>query len=771
MGEEGQGIWGIVNTVRGILEIPFNIIVEATGAQLQAWWWIVWDVFAVAVIILILRWLVIFLLDLFRRDKLADKADIDALVGKHASFEQAMQDPVALRATTAYLKKKKQWARLGEAYAAINHHKRASQYFAKGKEYVKAAEQMAKAGKLPEAAKSLIRAGDFENAGRFFFRAEKYAKAGKAYAKAGKTAKAAAAWGKAGKFKKSAELFSEYFQAPRDDKNAQIEAAHACHELLADESAKQKIDAETRKALLAPVAQAFEAENNFEKAGALFRESGQLERAAEVYVKAGKLETAVECYKEANKPREAARIGGRFYEKAGKWREAGMAYAGGEEFLRAAECFAKADEPVRAAEYFMRCQEFARAGLMFGKAQRYQEAIDALQKVSEKDKQFDASRALLGRCFYEMHDYAHCAATLENHLLGKRVEKANMDYFYMLALAKEQLGQLQESRDLLYKIGAVEREYRDLNQRISSIDSRISMLGTQSGVGRGATLASAAAANGGDQAVMSMVQNQLGERYEIEREIGRGGMGVVYLARDKQLDRKVALKFLGTLVDNNEEYRQRFVREAKTAAKINHPNIVAIYDISASQGKAYIAMEFVEGMSLHKYIEKKGKLPAREAINYMAQACAALYSLHSCGIVHRDIKPDNIIIGKGGLIKLMDFGLAKAEDNRITKSNIVMGTPCYMSPEQVQGKDVDGRSDIYAMGLVLYEMLSGKCVFRDGDILLRQVTEMPPRLSEITEGISPELDAFAYKCIAKSPAERFENCKKVVEEIRKLAVA
>jgi serine/threonine-protein kinase len=211
------------------------------------------------------------------------------------------------------------------------------------------------------------------------------------------------------------------------------------------------------------------------------------------------------------------------------------------------------------------------------------------------------------------------------------------------------------------------------------------------------------------------------------------------------------------------------VREAKTAAKINHPNIVAIYDISASQGKAYIAMEFVEGRSLHQYIEKKGKLPAREAINYMAQACAALYALHSCGIVHRDIKPDNLIIGKGGLVKLMDFGLAKADDNRITKSNIVMGTPCYMAPEQVQGKEVDGRADIYAMGLVLYEMLTGQCVFRDGDILTRQVTEMPPKLSELVEGVSPELDALAYKCIAKNADDRFENCKQVVEAIRNLS--
>jgi serine/threonine-protein kinase len=291
------------------------------------------------------------------------------------------------------------------------------------------------------------------------------------------------------------------------------------------------------------------------------------------------------------------------------------------------------------------------------------------------------------------------------------------------------------------------------------------MMGSKVG---SAAPAMAAAGNGGDAGVMSMVQNTLGERYLIEKELGRGGMGVVYLAKDKQLERPVALKFLGTLVDNNEEYRQRFVREAKTAAKVNHPNIVQVYDISASEGKAYIAMEYVQGTSLFQYVQKKGKLVPREALNYMAQACSALYAMHSLGIVHRDIKPDNILIAKGGTVKLMDFGLAKADDNRITKSNVVMGTPCYMAPEQALGKDVDARADIYALGLVLYEMLTGKVVFRDGDILTRQITEMPPKLSEIEPGIAPEIDEFAYKCIQKDPKDRFENCKKVVEEIRKL---
>lgn len=757
-------IFELLAPVLGPIEIPYALFLRATGLRLGWGWRLVYDVLAILIIIWFVRWAYGRVLDLVRGDRLASQADIDALVGKHSNFTDAMHDPEALRATTSFLKKNKQWAKLGEAYAAINQHKRAASYFAKGKAHTRAAESMAKAGKPAQAANSLMKAGDFENAGRFYAEAGKYAQAAKAYSKAGLTARAAASWGQIGKYKRAVALFQEYFAAPRDDARAQLQAAQACFEMLELDKAKQALSDDDRKALLIPIARAFEQAEQFERAGTLYREAGALEAAGEAFVRARKLEAAMACYKEAGKPREAARIGGRFYEKSGRWREAGMAYAGGEEFQRAGECFAKADEPVRAAEYFERAGDHVQAGKMYARAQRYAEAVDALQQVAESDPQFDVSRGLLGRCFYQLHDYAHCSATLENHLVGKRVEKGNMDYFYMLALAKEQLGQLEASKELLYKIGAVDKSYRDLDQRISSIDSRISLLGTQAG----ATPSPAPVGDGGNPAVMSMVQNTLGERYIIEKELGRGGMGVVYLARDKQLDRRVALKFLGTLVDNNEEYRQRFVREAKSAAKINHPNIVAIYDISASQGKAYIAMEYVEGASLHQYIQKKGKLAPREALNYMAQACSALYAIHSMGIVHRDIKPDNIVIAKGGLVKLMDFGLAKAEDHRITKSNIVMGTPCYMSPEQAQGKDVDARADIYAMGLVLYEMLTGRVVFGDGDVIMRQITEMPPKLSEMVSDLPAELDEFAYKCIAKDPDERFANCKELVEAIRKL---
>ncbi|MCC6145063.1 MAG: serine/threonine protein kinase, partial [Candidatus Hydrogenedentes bacterium] len=267
---------------------------------------------------------------------------------------------------------------------------------------------------------------------------------------------------------------------------------------------------------------------------------------------------------------------------------------------------------------------------------------------------------------------------------------------------------------------------------------------------------------------MNVVESAVGKRYKLERELGRGGMGVVYLAQDLQLDRPVALKFLGSLLDDSDEYKQRFVREAQTAARVSHPNIISIYDISANAGEAYIAMEYVDGPNLHRYLQKKGALQPREAINIIQQACAALHAIHEAGIVHRDIKPDNIILAKGGLVKLMDFGLAKGAGARMTASNIVMGTPCYMAPEQAIAKDTDARTDIYAIGLVFHELLTGKTVFAEGNVLQRQVQEMPTPPSAIAPGIPTLLDQIVMKCLAKKPEERFQSAQELAKWLRQV---
>lgn len=740
--------------VTDIAEIPLGML----GIELEGW-------YHLAYLAVLAGALLFFGRRFFRRSRLrkdggslADSADIDKLLQSKGSFNESQQAMAVLRANQDQLKKTKQWDQLAKLFADADSPSDSARYYMKARMFKEAAQQYAQMGNSVKAAKLMFKSGDYETAGLFHMQQASFVPAAKAFEKGGHTALAADAYGKAKKGKDAVALYLQYFASPRDNETLQLKTAESCYSLLSDEKSMSSVDSEDEKSLCGKVAAIFEYVKRYVEAAELYQRAGDQSRAGEVYLLAGNLQQAAARFKDAGRDKDAARVGARFYEQQKRWKEAAMAYAGAGEYQKSAECFSKANEPIRAAEYFEKAGQNARAGLAYATGKRFEKAIEALQKVPAEDNDFNVSRGILGRSFYEMHDYEHCAATLDNHLTGERIDKANIDYFYMLALAWEQLGKLDKSKDLLYKIGSVDAKYRDLGDRISSIDSRISKVGLQ-------------AHSGSSSEAMNMVVNTLKERYDIESELGRGGMGVVYLARDKQLDRRVALKFLGALVDNSKEYRQRFIREAQTAAKINHPNIVSIYDISASEGKAYIAMEFIEGPNLFKFVEKKGRLKPAEAINVMMQACSALDAIHKSGIVHRDIKPDNIVIAKGGLVKLMDFGLAKADDNRITAANMVMGTPSYMSPEQATGKEVDGRTDIYAMGLVLYEMLTGKVVFADGDIMTRQVKEMPPKLGTLVEGLPEGLEDVAYKCVAKSPEARYKTAGEVVQALKGVQVS
>lgn len=750
-----ESLLSTLEPIYQIAEIPFGLF----GVELTGWQHLAYLAALLIIVLLVLR-------KILRKKRfgtahgaLAESSDIDALLQSKGSFNESQQALALLRANQDQLKKTKQWDQLGQLFADANSPADSARYYMKAKMFKEAAVQYAATGNSTKAAKLMLKGGDFETGGLFYMQRANYKKAAAAFVKGGHTALAADAYAKAKNAKEAIPLFVEYFASPRGNETLLLKTAESCYELLNDEAAMSGVDPKSLAALCTNTANVFEHAEKLEIAAELYQRSGEHSRAGEVYLKAGKLEQAAASMKAAGRDKDAARIGGRFYELNKRWKEAAMAYAGAGEYTKTAECFAKAQEPVRAGEYYEKASEFARSGLAYATGKRFEKAIEVLQKVPESDKDFDVSRGILGQSFYESHDYEHCAATLDNHLMGKRIEKANVDYFYMLSLAWEQLGKLEKSKDLLYKIGSVDATYRDVDQRISQIDSRISSVESQS---------PAHVHAGTSSEGMNLVANTLKDRYDIESELGRGGMGVVYLAQDKQLDRKVALKFLGALVDNSEEFRQRFIREARTAAKISHPNIVAIYDISASEGKAYIAMEYVEGTSLYKFVEKKGKLKPAEAVNIMAQSCAALDAIHAAGIVHRDIKPDNIIIAKDGRVKLMDFGLAKAENNRITAANVVMGTPSYMSPEQAKGQEADGRADIYAMGLVFYEMLTGEVVFLDGDVMRRQIEEIPTPLGELVPDLPDGIEEIAHRCVAKNAADRFGTAADVVRALKKI---
>lgn len=252
----------------------------------------------------------------------------------------------------------------------------------------------------------------------------------------------------------------------------------------------------------------------------------------------------------------------------------------------------------------------------------------------------------------------------------------------------------------------------------------------------------------------------LGGRYRLARLLGRGGMAEVYEARDEVLDRHVAVKLLLSRFRNDPEFIGRFRREAQAAASLSHPNIVAVYDTGQHDRLPYIVMELVRGQSLEEAIDQGG-LTEDQALEICAEVCSALEYAHGRGLVHRDIKPGNILLASGGQVKVTDFGIARAVTaETITQTASVLGTAAYLSPEQAQGRPVDVRSDLYSLGVVLYEMLTGRKPF-EGDsavgVAYQHVQEAPVPPRQVGAGISPAAEAIAMKAMAKNVANRYQS--------------
>jgi serine/threonine protein kinase/Flp pilus assembly protein TadD len=266
--------------------------------------------------------------------------------------------------------------------------------------------------------------------------------------------------------------------------------------------------------------------------------------------------------------------------------------------------------------------------------------------------------------------------------------------------------------------------------------------------------------------------NTFAGRYQIIEELGKGGMGKVYKVFDKKIKEKVALKLLKPEIAADEKTIGRFRNELKFARKIGHRNVCRMYDLSEEGGAQYITMEYVSGEDLKSTIRRIGKLPEGKSISIAKQVCEGLAEAHRLGVVHRDLKPQNIMIDEDGNVRIMDFGIARSLESRgVTEAGMMIGTPEYMSPEQVEGKEADPRSDIYTVGVILYEMVTGRVPFK-GDttlsIALKHKTEEPLDPREIDAQIQEEISQLILKCLEKDREKRYQGAKELLSELRRI---
>jgi serine/threonine protein kinase len=263
----------------------------------------------------------------------------------------------------------------------------------------------------------------------------------------------------------------------------------------------------------------------------------------------------------------------------------------------------------------------------------------------------------------------------------------------------------------------------------------------------------------------------LAERYELGEPIGRGGMAKVFRATDTRLGRTVAIKVLAPEFARNQDFVQRFQREATAAARLNNPNIVGVYDSGSAGDVHFMVMEYVEGRTLAEVLVQDGRLLPERAMEIADHVAQALTAAAAAGIVHRDIKPGNIMLTADGQVKVMDFGIARMDTGQtVAQTQAVMGTASYLSPEQAQGSPLDTRSDLYSLGVVLYEMLTGRPPF-SGDtavsVAMQHVQDSATPPSQVAAGVPPALDAVVMRALAKNPANRYQSAEEFRHDLEK----
>jgi eukaryotic-like serine/threonine-protein kinase len=654
-------------------------------------------------------------------------------------------------------------------------------------------------GEFARAAECFVAAGRMSVAGEMFEKADEPRRAGDCYAKAGFQRQAAQAYIRCQDWRAAAEALEEVvLEESPGAGTGQNPAREAelrklglqCGKLYEQAGLLDRAEAILERGGCAVAAAEIALRRErFAKASELFLEGGEPLRAAEVLRRFGEAQEAARILGEYHRSRGEDTEAARYLEEAGDFYAAGDVYRSIQDHARAAEAYEKANDPLQAAEMFRAAGDPARAATNFEQARRWEEAalchgeagdprrqadalaraerllaagesyhrlgladeaIKALQRIPAADPDYPQAAALLGELFQARGQLGLAIKKLRQAIGERELDRSNLRLYYMLATVCGENGGVQEATELYEKILACDYHYEDVEARLAAARAQLELTPSP----------------GSEDGPPSASGRTLGGRYRILAELGRGGMGIVYKAKDTVLDRLVAYKVLPDTLKENPKALANFLREAKSAAQLNHPNIVTVYDAGEQGGRYYIAMEYVDGSTLKAIVRKRGAIAPGGVLHVLVQMCEALAYAHDKKIVHRDIKTANTMWTRDRKAKIMDFGLAKVVEEVRNHTTFVSGTPYYMSPEQTLGRNVDHRTDLYSLGVTLYELATGSLPFTEGNIPYHHVHTEPPDPRTARPDLPPLLAEIIVRCLQKDPADRFQSARDILERVR-----
>lgn len=726
---------------------------------------------------------------LFKRSDYKKAAQKHLKLGNIVGAAQLFEEAGLLKKAAELYVKAQEFIRCGDMWLKNNFQNEALEMYIEGGDYLKAASILEEKGRFEEAASMLEKASKFYEAAEMYSRANNFQKSAELFEKMGYYDKASLNYKKAGNLEKAASCLEQYYFITKKtipteaQKMNLVKAARLWIEAGNGEKAEEILGKERMHGELAQLQEEFK---NWSASAQNWEKAGNFKKAAEAWEQAGNFKKSHLCMAEVllsqNNHREAAyhfelaedwERAAELYEWSGDWQKSAECHLKMGNYLSAAENYFKSGDQKRAAnmyelagelgagaKLYMEVGEFKKASELFEKCGIYYEAAIAAEKSGDYDRALDLFQmvlpesenyikagSLIGQIFMRKGRIDLAIEKFQKLINSKPLDKDNIEIYYNLALAYEKAGRYREARDIYQRILTEDFKYRggEVQERLKIVLKLIQ-----------------------DSKSFELLSTDKSKRYKIIEKIGEGGMGTVYKAEDLLLKRVVALKILHKKLMDNTKAIERFYTEARSAAALNHPNIVTVFDVGQMGDDYFITMELIEGESFISFIERKKFLSIPQFTFVTTHLFRALDYAHRKGVIHRDIKPHNIMLTKDKQLKIMDFGLAIIlSDYKSGETGIISGTPHYMSPEQIQGEKVDHRTDIYSAGATLYNLITGTPPFTGDNIFFQHLIEPPEPPSARRSDIPSTIDFLILQCLAKEKEKRFQSALEVLFYIKK----